>query len=172
MRESLKRLQVPACTVRPSDEPSARSGSADPFLRLCSFCASGAPDPELHAKIALLQQTLDSRDTVVKDTVDKMENGGIAQVLRQVSSWEQQAAAAERDLQDPEVQSILSAAGPLLGAHFALPDGSDREQQHADDGEEGSGKGAQTAGGSAGRYTLQALSCLFPTAVSLGVLRA
>lgn len=113
---------------------------------MCAVSSAGAPDPELHAKIALLQQTLKSRDSVVKDTVDKMENGGIAQVLQQVSSWEQQAAAAERDLQDPGVQSILSAAGPLLGAYFALPDEEDRPRgKDAGTREEDAGGGWEDA---------------------------
>jgi len=33
---------------------------------------TGAPDPEMQAKIALLQQTLNGRDAAVKDTLHKM----------------------------------------------------------------------------------------------------
>lgn len=133
---------------------------------VCLPCV-GAPDPELHAKIALLQQTLDSRDSVVKDTVEKMESGGIAQVLQQVSSWEQQAAAAERDLQDPEVQSILSAAGPLLGAHFALPDEGDGDEdggREAGTREEGT-RGLQAIDDKGGRYMLLSLAEVFGIAL-------
>jgi len=74
-------------------------------------------------------------------------------VLQQVSSWERQAAAAERDLQDPDVQSILSAAGPLLGAHFALPNEGDGDEDGG--GEAGKGgegtKGPQAVDDKGGR---------------------
>ena len=46
----------------PDRDPLSRGPPARP----------GAPDPELQAKMALLQQTLDRRDTAVKNTLEKM----------------------------------------------------------------------------------------------------
>lgn len=55
--------------------------------------AAGAPDPEIQAKIALLQQTIQARDSVVQETVDKMENGGIAEQLQLLEAMEHEVRA-------------------------------------------------------------------------------
>eukprot|EP00960_Hanusia_phi_P039569 753945-Hanusia_phi.AAC.2 len=42
---------------------------------------AGEADPELREKIALLQRTINSRDSVVRETVQRVENGGMGMMF-------------------------------------------------------------------------------------------
>ncbi|EKX44783.1 hypothetical protein GUITHDRAFT_152863 [Guillardia theta CCMP2712] len=84
---------------------------------------AGQADPELREKIALLQRTINSRDSVVRETVQRVENGGISEVLKQLNSMEEAVASIEHDIQDDRVLGFLAEARPMLQGVLSL-DGS------------------------------------------------